>query len=139
MFISSMHQSLVFLCLLAAIFFHHSRGDVGTAARYGPPFLPTACNGNDQSQFPAGNLFAAAGEGIWDNGASCGRQYKLRCISAAVSGTCINNTIQIKIVDRAQSLVSTPSLKGTTIVLSNTAFAAIANPSATVVNVEYVQ
>ncbi|KDO61650.1 hypothetical protein CISIN_1g038362mg [Citrus sinensis] len=110
-----MHQSLVFLCLLAAIFFHHSRGDVGTAARYGPPFLPTACNGNDQSQFPSGNLFAAAGEGIWDNGASCGRQYKLRCISAAVSGTCINNTIQIKIVDRAQSLVSTPSLKGTTI------------------------
>lgn len=99
----------------------------------------TACSGSDQSQFPPGNLFGAAGEGIWDNGASCGRRYQVRCISAAVLGTCINNTIQIKIVDRAQSLVSSPSLRGTTMVLSNTAFAAIAKPSATFVNVEYIQ
>lgn len=91
----------------------------------------TACFGNDASQFPTNNLFAAAGDGIWDNGASCGRQYLVRCISAATPGTCNpSQTIQIRIVDRAETSVSRPSANGATIILSNTAFGAIANPSA---------
>nr|GEY93211.1 RNA-directed DNA polymerase, eukaryota, reverse transcriptase zinc-binding domain protein [Tanacetum cinerariifolium] len=31
-----------------------------------------ACYGYDSSQFPSKNLFAAAGDRIWDNGAACG-------------------------------------------------------------------
>ncbi|KAF7848492.1 hypothetical protein BT93_L1897 [Corymbia citriodora subsp. variegata] len=90
-----------------------SRADVGTAAHYSPPYTPTTCFGNDPSQFPSSNLFAAAGEGIWDNGASCGRQYLVRCISASVSGTCIpSQTIQVRIVDRALSSSSSPSSNG---------------------------
>ncbi|KAL6208167.1 hypothetical protein ACLB2K_019118 [Fragaria x ananassa] len=131
---------LVFLpCLLLfvvlAALFRSSQADVGTAAQYRPPYLPTSCFGSDASQFPSSNLFGSAGEGIWDNGAACGRQYLVRCISAAVPKTCIpGKTIQIKIVDRALSSVSRPSRNDATMVLSTTAFAAIANSSASFVN-----
>jgi hypothetical protein len=99
----------------------------------------TACYGSDVSQFPSSNLFAAAGEGIWDNGAACGRQYLVRCISARVPRTCIpGQTIQVKIVDRALTSVSRPSRADTTMVLSTTAFGTIAKPSAPFVNVEFL-
>ncbi|OMO53326.1 Barwin-related endoglucanase [Corchorus capsularis] len=131
---------IIFIFLLIQTFSHLSYGDVGTAAHYSPPYIPTACFGNDASQFPSSNLFAAAGEGIWDNGASCGRQYLVRCISAARPGTCNpGETIQIRIVDRAETSVSRPSSNGATIVLSTTAFGAIANPSAASVNIEFQQ
>ncbi|KAL0016334.1 hypothetical protein SO802_003403, partial [Lithocarpus litseifolius] len=98
----------------------------------------TACYGNNAAQFPSSNLFASAGEGIWDNGAACGRQYLVRCISAAHPRTCIpGQTIQIRIVDRALSSVSRPSRHGATIVLSKTAFGMIAKPSASSINIEF--
>ncbi|XP_021665640.2 EG45-like domain containing protein isoform X2 [Hevea brasiliensis] len=138
----ALHQlsPYLFLFLSLASLCHLSYGDVGTAAHYSPPYLPTACYGNDASQFPSNNLFAAASEGIWDNGAACGRQYLVRCISAVVPRTCNpGETIRIKIVDRAASSVSRPSSNGATIILSDTAFAKIANPSASSVNIEYQQ
>ncbi|KAG6770700.1 hypothetical protein POTOM_026389 [Populus tomentosa] len=68
-------------------------------------------------------MFAAAGEGIWDNGAACGRQYLVRCISAAVPRTCLpDQMVQVRIVDRAQTSRSGPSSDGTTIVLATPAF-----------------
>ncbi|KAB2619073.1 EG45-like domain containing protein [Pyrus ussuriensis x Pyrus communis] len=136
---SSLPYLLLFFFFSAALM-HSSQADVGTAAQYRPPYLPTACGGSDQGQFPPGNLFASVGEGIWDNGAACGRQYQVRCISAPVRGTCVpGNTIQVKVVDRALSSVSRPSRSDATIVLSTTAFAAIANSSATFVNIEFQQ
>ncbi|KAL1552488.1 EG45-like domain containing protein [Salvia divinorum] len=117
-----------------------SRADIGTASSYSPPYTPTACYGNDYSEFPTSNLFAAAGEGIWDNGAACGRQYMVRCISAPVPESCVpGQIIQIKIVDRAQTASSSPSRRSSSIVLSDTAFAAIANPAVDYLNVEYQQ
>ncbi|KAI3442125.1 uncharacterized protein J3R85_001438 [Psidium guajava] len=47
--------------------------------------------------------------------------------------------IQVRIVDRALSAVSRSSSSHATLVLSKTAFEAIANPSASSVNVEFVQ
>ncbi|KAJ6434970.1 hypothetical protein OIU84_000254 [Salix udensis] len=128
------------LSLLLATLFHLSHGDVGTSAHYRPPYLPTACYGNSPSQFPSSNMFAAAGEGIWDNGAACGRQYLVRCISAAVPRTCRpDQIIQVRIVDRAQTSRSRPSSNGATVVLSSTAFGSIADPSARLINVEFQQ
>lgn len=102
--------------------------------------IATQCYGNDPSQFPSSNLFGAAGEGIWDNGAACGRQYQVRCISASEANTCIpNQMIQIRIVDYAPASVSRPTVDGSTLVLSNTAFGSIANSSAASVNVEFRQ
>ncbi|CAL5355355.1 unnamed protein product [Camellia sinensis] len=138
-------QQFLLVCLsLFLLFFTHlshlSLADVGTTASYAPPYIPTACSGNDGSQFPSSNLFAAAGEGIWDNGAACGRQYLVRCISAAAPNSCNpSQTIQVKIVDRAQTSASRPSRGGTTMVLSTTAFGAIANGSPPSINIEFQQ
>ncbi|CAK9154448.1 unnamed protein product [Ilex paraguariensis] len=117
-----------------------SRADLGTAARYPPPYLPTACYRNDPTPFPTSNLFAAAGDGIWDNGAACGRQYLVRCISAATPGTCKpDQTIQIRILDYGLVTTSPPSVSGTTIVMSETAFGSIANSTASSINIEFQQ
>lgn len=129
-----------FSVVFSALLVHPSVADVGTAAQYGPPFIPTECFGGDASQFPTSNLFGAAGEGIWDNGAACGRKYEVRCLSGVAPRTCIpDQSVQIRIVDRAQSSRSRPSADATTIVLSTTAFRAIANASASLINVEFQQ
>nr|XP_043606708.1 uncharacterized protein LOC122578746 [Erigeron canadensis] len=126
-------------CLLMLHFMAVVRCDVGTASLYNPPYTPSACYGNDASQFPTSNLFAAAGEGIWDNGAACGRQYLVRCISATIPQICIpGQTVQVRIIDRAQTSVSRPTREGTTMVLSDTAFGIIANQIASI-NIEFQQ
>lgn len=104
-------------------------------------YIATQCFGSDPSQFPSSNLFAAAGDGIWDNGASCGRQYLVRCISASLPGTCVQGqTIQIRIIDYIGTAPSLPSVNGSTIVLSRTAFQTIANSSVvTSINIEFQQ
>ncbi|GLJ31349.1 hypothetical protein SUGI_0629110 [Cryptomeria japonica] len=112
--------------------------DVGTAASYSPPYVPTECYGNDQGQFPAGNLFAAASDAIWDNGAACGRQYSVRCLSGTnqkSQNPCLNNTdsIVVKIVDYCSS-----DCQGT-LELSADAFRDIADSAAGTINIEYDQ
>ncbi|KAM0932589.1 putative rlpA-like protein, double-psi beta-barrel [Dioscorea sansibarensis] len=112
--------------------------DVGTAASYGPPYNPTACYNGDPGQFPADSLFAAVGEGIWDNGAACGREYIVRCLSSATAGACLGDTtVRVLVLDRGTLLHSSPSANDTTIVLSKPAFRKIATLSAPVVNVEF--
>ncbi|KAL4636665.1 hypothetical protein ACB092_03G025400 [Castanea dentata] len=137
-------QWLLFLKLfLVSLFlhFHTSYGDVGTAALYSPPYLHTECYGSDASQLPSSNLFAAAGNGIWDNGAACGRQYLVRCIaSTSTPYACNQNqTIQITIVDHIGQEASVLSGYNTTMVLSNTAFGTIANSStaSSYINIEF--
>ncbi|KAK6945046.1 hypothetical protein RJ641_026148 [Dillenia turbinata] len=125
---------LLFLIIVAGLSFR-SHGDVGTATQYDPPYLPTECYGNDGSQFPPNNFFAAAGDGIWDNGAACGRQYLVRCISAATRDACVQDTtIQVKIVDYDSTAI------GSTMILSGSAFSAITTSSADPsVNIEFQQ
>ncbi|KAG8375482.1 hypothetical protein BUALT_Bualt10G0104400 [Buddleja alternifolia] len=139
-----MLKSEIHLLWLFVLFFgpqiQFSRADIGTASQYNPPYTPTACYGSDLSQFPTSSLFAAAGEGIWDNGAACGRQYLVKCISATVARTCVpGQTIQVRIVDRAQTSASRPTRAGSSLVLSNTAFETIANPAVPYLNIEFQQ
>ncbi|CAI9100221.1 OLC1v1037171C1 [Oldenlandia corymbosa var. corymbosa] len=166
-----------FFFLSIAQFFHIVRGDVGTAARYSPPYSrkenitwyslysftnmtitlgtdeivnnifhdtlihsATTCYGRNPSQFPASNLFAAAGDGIWDNGASCGRQYLVKCISASSPDICVTGqVIQVIIVDYAPQLPSQPSATGKTMVLSDSAFGAITNSDIDSISIEFLQ
>ncbi|XP_068651549.1 EG45-like domain containing protein [Aristolochia californica] len=126
---------LQLIFLLFVPIFPLSVADVGTAAHYSSPYLPTACN-YDSSSFPVNNLFAAAADGIWDNGAACGREYLVRCLSDA----CISDdTIRITIVDYSKSSVSSPSVMDTTMVLSAGTFATIADISASQINIEFQQ
>ncbi|KAB5513926.1 hypothetical protein DKX38_027832 [Salix brachista] len=118
-----------FLCNEAGIVF----GDIGTATSYNPPYLPTKCHGNRQDQFPPGNLFVSVGEGLWDNGAACGRRYRLRCLSGN-NRPCKDGTIDVRVVDFCRK-TPCPS----TILLSSDAFSAVSHSQSTKINVEYIQ
>ncbi|XP_059275119.1 EG45-like domain containing protein [Lycium ferocissimum] len=132
-------QWLSFFLIFCQIFYA-SQADLGTASQYRPPYTPSACFGSESTQFPSSNFFAAAGEGIWDDGAACGRQYLISCISSVLPKACKSGeTIQVKIVDRAQNLSSTPTRQGTTMVLSNAALAAIADSNALSLNIDFRQ
>ncbi|KAG6770724.1 hypothetical protein POTOM_026413 [Populus tomentosa] len=108
-------------------------GDIGTATSYEPPYLPTKCNGNRQDQFPPGNLFVSVSEGLWDNGAACGRRYRLRCLSGN-NKPCKDGTIDVRVVDFCRK-----SPCPSTILLSNDAFSSVSYSPSAKINVEYIQ
>ncbi|XP_039126063.1 EG45-like domain containing protein isoform X3 [Dioscorea cayenensis subsp. rotundata] len=116
---------LLFFLLLHHHHHHQTSADVGTAAYYGPPYLH--------------NIFAAAGDGIWDNGACCGRQYLVRCLSSSPESCIADQTIRVEVINQASMLDSNPSLNGTTMTLSDAAFLQIANKSSPVINIEFTQ
>ena len=91
------------------------------------------CNGNRQDQFPPGNLFVAVNEGLWDNGAACGRRYRLRCLSGK-DRPCKDGTIDVRVVDFCKK-----SPCPSTILMSNDAFSAVSRSSNAKINVEYIQ
>ncbi|GKV35835.1 hypothetical protein SLEP1_g44042 [Rubroshorea leprosula] len=93
----------------------------------------TRCGGNREDQFPPGNLFVAVSDGLWDNGAACGRRYRVRCLSGP-NKPCRHKTIEVKVVDFCP-ITPCPS----TIVLSKESFAAVARQDARKINVEYIQ
>ncbi|XP_027355073.1 EG45-like domain containing protein [Abrus precatorius] len=110
-----------------------SLGDVGTATSYGPPYIPTACGGNMARQFPPGNLFVAVDEGLWDNGAACGRKYRIRCVSGN-NKPCKGGSIDVKVVDFCAS-----SPCPSTLLMSSDAFAAISRFPRAKINIEFTQ
>ncbi|KAI3512343.1 hypothetical protein L1887_19658 [Cichorium endivia] len=126
----------VIVCLFILLGFNNmkcSLGEIGTASSYEPPYTPTRCNGNQADQFPLGNLFVSVSEGLWDNGAACGRRYRLKCLSGN-NKPCKGGTIDVKVVDFC-SKRPCPS----TIVLSSDAFSAISKSQRGKINVEYVE
>ncbi|KAK7820891.1 eg45-like domain containing protein [Quercus suber] len=133
-------QLLPLVIFLVSLFFHFhaSYGDVGTAALKSPPYLPTACYGSDESQFPSSNFFAAASDAIWANGTAFGR-----CITTTSTPYACNQnqTIQVKIVGYIGRAPFAHSIYNATMVLSNTAFGTIANSStnSSYINIEFEQ
>ncbi|MQM09343.1 hypothetical protein Taro_042211 [Colocasia esculenta] len=93
----------------------------------------TRCPGYGKDQLPDGGLFVAAGNGIWDNGAACGRRYRLRCLSG-LRRPCKDGFIVVEVVDVCRSNPC-PS----TMVLSDQAFDAISRFPNTKINIEYAQ
>ncbi|XP_062098275.1 EG45-like domain containing protein [Humulus lupulus] len=129
-------KSLVLGVLLSCLFSKYILkvvGDVGSARSYRPPYLPTKCKGNDQEQFPEDGYFVAVSDGLWDNGASCGRRYQMRCISGP-KRPCKGGSIVVQVVDFCRS-----NPCGTTLQLSNKAFDAISTSPNARINVEYAQ
>ncbi|XP_056166925.1 EG45-like domain containing protein [Syzygium oleosum] len=108
-------------------------GDVGTASSYDPPYTPTRCNGYRADQFPPGNLFVAVSEGLWDNGAACGRRYRLRCLSGS-NRPCKDGTVDVTVVDYCPR-----SPCPSTILLSTNAFSTISKSASAKINAEYIQ
>ncbi|WOL09215.1 EG45-like domain containing protein [Canna indica] len=96
-------------------------------------FSATKCPGYDQDRLPGNGLFVAAGDGIWDNGAACGRKYQLRCLSG-VGRPCKDGSIVVEVVDFCR-VRPCPS----TLVLSNRAFDAVSKIPHARINVEFAQ
>ncbi|XXG45691.1 hypothetical protein AAC387_Pa02g0704 [Persea americana] len=108
-------------------------GDIGTAASYGPPYIPTKCYGRSKEQFPPANMFVAVSDGLWDNGAACGRKYRLKCLSGN-NKPCKDQTIDVQVVD---ACLKNPCQSN--LVLSKDAFAAISRIPDAKINIEYIQ
>ena len=93
----------------------------------------SACYGNRDM----GNMVAAASDSFWNNGAVCGRCYRVRCTGAAYGGSgnpCKGgSSVVVKIVDECASSDGCQS----TIDLSKQAFAKIANLDAGEVKVDF--
>lgn len=81
-----------------------------------------------------GTMIAAAGDALWDNGAACGRMYRVTCTSGtnATPNPCTGNSVTVRIVDRCPSA-------GCILDLSQEAFSVIGNLDAGRINIDYVQ
>ncbi|XP_078177192.1 EG45-like domain containing protein [Carex rostrata] len=110
------------------------RGDLATAASYGPPYIPTQCNGNSQDQFPPNNMFAAVSTALWDDGAACGRNYIVRCLSGTGNRPCKQGNIVVQVVDKCPQ-----DPCRATLLLSKDAFNALSRSPTAKLNVEYAQ
>ncbi|KAG1335557.1 EG45-like domain containing protein [Cocos nucifera] len=130
-----MRLAVIATLLILQLFYQafQVRCDVGTAMSYGPPYTPTKCDGYSQGQFPPSNMFAAVSGGLWDNGAACGRTYRLRCLSG-INRPCKNGDIVVVVVDECQSNPCPANL-----LLSREAFGAVSRFSDGKINVEYTQ
>ncbi|CAK7344682.1 unnamed protein product [Dovyalis caffra] len=102
----------------------------GTATYYNV-YVPSACYGfQDQ-----GVMIAAASDALYDNGAACGRMYRVTCTGATNQGVpqpCKGGSVTVKIVDRCPS----PACRAT-IDLSQEAFSQIADINAGKINIDY--
>ncbi|CAL5041179.1 unnamed protein product [Urochloa decumbens] len=114
------------LCLVSA-----SLADQGTATYY-TVYTPSACYGFQDE----GTMIAAASDGLWDNGAACGRMYTVSCAGGtnATPNPCKGGSVTVKIVDRCPS----PGCQAT-LDLSQEAFNAIGNLDAGKILINYNQ
>ncbi|XP_072961003.1 EG45-like domain containing protein [Typha angustifolia] len=108
-------------------------GSVASATSYGPPYTPTKCNGYSQDQFPPNNMFAAVSDGLWDNGAACGRRYMVRCLSGS-NRPCKQASIVVQVVDKCSADPCPANF-----LLSTRAFTAISLSADIKINVEYTE
>ncbi|KAB1201863.1 EG45-like domain containing protein [Morella rubra] len=102
----------------------------GTATYY-TVYTPSACYGY-QGQ---GVMIAAANNALYNNGAACGKMYRVTCTGATNQGVpkpC-RGSVTVKIVDRC------PGCAANQLDLSQQAFSTIADPAAGKITIDYVQ
>ncbi|KAL7224573.1 hypothetical protein ACSBR1_025942 [Camellia fascicularis] len=110
-------------------FFNAASAISGTATFY-TNYVPSACYGNQNN----GVMIAAASDPLWNNGAICGKKFRVTCTGATnpVPKPCTGNNVTVKIVDHCPGC-------GGTLDLSKEAFATIAKPVAGVIKIDYQQ
>ncbi|KAK9280018.1 hypothetical protein L1049_013703 [Liquidambar formosana] len=118
---------LILLCIGGSLLV---LGDMGTAASYDPLYLTSKCNGSDSSG--QGKMFAAVNQGLWDDGAACGRRYRLSC----VSGPCkdMEVTIEVEVL-----YFCTRSLCNSTLALHKDAFADVSSSPNATIRIDFTQ
>lgn len=79
--------------------------DIGSISFYGnsasrPADLVQGCNISEDQVSGRNYQVVTVSDAVWDNGASCGRRYRMRCISTPVKHSCTANTIDVIVVGR---------------------------------------
>ncbi|XP_038697039.1 EG45-like domain containing protein [Tripterygium wilfordii] len=114
------------LCLTSII-----HATPGIAVFYEPPYTPSKCYGNQDK----GPWVAGVNDALWNNGAACGRRYRVRCTGGAnlAPHPCKPGTsVVVTVVDYCKRPCNG------IINLSKQAFSQIADTDAGKVKVEYV-
>lgn len=79
----------------------HAAADVGSLSFYKRPYYPTECNTPVETMERLNYRYVQVSEGLWDNGAVCGKTLLIRCLSGSASrNPCTRNTIEAVIVGR---------------------------------------
>ncbi|KDP45911.1 hypothetical protein JCGZ_15471 [Jatropha curcas] len=96
-----------------------------------PPYTPSKCYGNQDN----GLMVAGVSDALWNNGAACGRRYRVSCIGGANKAPhpCKGGSVVVKIVDYCSRGCQAD------INLSQDAFSQIADTDAGIVRVQYDQ
>ncbi|KAL0453802.1 UNVERIFIED_CONTAM: EG45-like domain containing protein [Sesamum latifolium] len=95
-----------------------------------PMFAASACYGFEDR----GTMIAAANPALYNNGAACGRRYRVRCTGPTNQGIpqpCRNGEITVTIVDLC------PGCGADQLDLSQQAFSMIADPNAGRIRIDY--
>ncbi|KAJ8750737.1 hypothetical protein K2173_015918 [Erythroxylum novogranatense] len=123
-------RGLVFLGLVMISLVPMASAIAGTATFY-TVYVPSACYGfQDQ-----GVMIAAASDALWNNGAACGKMYRVSCTGPTNQGVprpCKGGSVTVKIVDRCPS----PGCQAT-LDLSQQAFSQIADTNAGKIQIDY--
>ncbi|PSS07900.1 EG45-like domain containing protein [Actinidia chinensis var. chinensis] len=125
-------RSIIVVCIAVCSLFSVASAIAGTATFYNV-YVPSACYGFEDQ----GVMIAAASDALWDNGAACGRMYRVSCSGPTNEGVpepCKEGSVTVKVVDRCPS----PGCQAT-IDLSQEAFSTIANTDAGKINIDYNQ
>ncbi|XAR66943.1 hypothetical protein NMG60_11013333 [Bertholletia excelsa] len=111
------------LILLVLLISHPCCAYDATASYYGPPYLPSSCYGENSAELPGDMLFAAAGAGIWSDGAACGSIVHVKSIDD-------DEIFKVKIVDYIGTASSPVSAPNTAVALPRPTFKNITGSSA---------
>ncbi|KAL2502376.1 putative EG45-like domain containing protein 1 [Forsythia ovata] len=124
-------QRIIIAALIATSLIYMATAIPGTATFY-TTYVPSACYGfQDQ-----GTMIAAANPSLYNNGAACGRRYRVKCTGATNAGIpqpCTGNEVTVTIVDLC------PGCGNDQLDLSREAFSIIANTDAGRIITDYNQ
>ncbi|KAA8522797.1 hypothetical protein F0562_009220 [Nyssa sinensis] len=122
------------ICLTSLVYANPIVYKNGTATYYGPPYVPSACYGNQSK----GVFVAKVSAALWKNRTACGDIYKVKCTgptNPTVLQPCKPGTfVLVKVVDYCR-----PPSCNATFDLSRNAFNVIAFTSSREINIEYIR
>ncbi|CAN1165579.1 Putative EG45-like domain containing protein 1 [Linum perenne] len=121
---------MTIMIVMAATLASIATSNSGVATFY-TSYTPSACYGNQDK----GVWIAAAGPALWNNGAVCGKKFKVKCTGPRnpVPHPCTGKEVVVTITDHC------PGGCPSTLDLSREAFATIANPVAGIINIDYTE
>ncbi|KAB1201862.1 putative EG45-like domain containing protein 1 [Morella rubra] len=119
-------HALIFLGLVIS-FISVASAISGIASYYDPSIGVSACGTVETG------LVAAVGDALWNNGAVCGKMYRVTCTGPTNQCRSTGASVTVKIVEHC------PGCAANRLDLSPQAFSAISDPAIGKINIDFVQ